>query len=114
MSFTAKQLSDHLFTGPDYDDPNYDDKYDEWEAECDEFFYGSGNLGDFGNFKSVARWSYGDGQEQGVVFQHESGRYFKVTGYYSSWDSSTWDELHEVEPYEVVKIRYRKVNKNDD
>ena len=47
MSFTAKQLSDHLFTGPDYDDPNYDDKYDEWEAECDEFFYGSGNLGDF-------------------------------------------------------------------
>jgi len=114
MTFTAAQVFNYLNEEPDEDDfqdtEAYDLAYEKWEETIDEFYYEGGTVGDFGNFKPVASWSYGDGKEQGVVFQHEeSGRFFKALGYYSSWDSSTWDSFDEVEPYSVVKTRYRKV-----
>lgn len=115
MSFTAEDLKKYLFEGPDEEDfdpdtDDFDEAEEKWEEARDEFFYEAGELPGFGLFNSVAQWNMGDGHEQGIVVKHEeSGRFFKITGYYSSWDSSDWDELEEVEPYEVTKIRYRKV-----
>ena len=113
MSFTDKQLMKYLTEEPEFDEENYDDQYDEWYERVDEFFYEGGDLPGFGSFEQVASWNYGDGHERGAVFKHESGRYFQATGSYSSWDSSTWDKVEEVEPYEVTKIRYRRIN-NDN
>lgn len=43
----------------------------------------------------------GDGSERYVVFKFAKGneeQYFRYTGYYASWDGTTWDDLtpHEV------------------
>lgn len=110
MSFTDEQLKRYLLEGPvDDEAEDFDEIYDDWHDSVDEFFYEGGDLEGFGNFKIVASWNLGDGHEQGTVFQHESGRFFKVTGWYSSWDTGEWETVEEVEPYEVTKIRYRKV-----
>lgn len=112
MSFTEDDLRKVLLEGPDIDidDPDYDEKHNDWYDEISDFMYGGGGLTGFGDFDAVASWNYGDGHEQGVVFRHkQSGRYFMVKGYYSSWDASSWESVDEVEPYEVTKIRYRKV-----
>lgn len=117
MSFTVKDLRKYLFEGPDEDDfdadtDDFENAEEEWYENRDEFFYEAGELPGFGLFKNVAQWNMGDGHECGTVFQHvESGRFFKAVGWYSSWDSgSTYETLEEVEPYEVTKIRYRKVS----
>jgi len=63
-----------------------------------------------GTFAHVANWSYGDGHEQGNVVKHvETGTYLRISGVYSSWDSSQWNELAEVRPYEKTVVRYQTV-----
>lgn len=64
-----------------------------------------------GTFTEVVSWSYGDGHEQGKVLKHhETDTLFKLTGTYSSWDSSQWHELAEVRPYEKTVVRYETVD----
>ncbi len=57
--------------------------------------------------------SNGDGQErEGVLkFNFEDGTniIIKVVGTYSSWSSSTWEEVYEAKPYEFKETRYERV-----
>lgn len=50
----------------------------------------------------------GEGENLWVVFS-VGDQFFKVVGYYSSWDGEDWDgaDVEEVEPHEVVVIQYR-------
>jgi hypothetical protein len=50
----------------------------------------------------------GEGDERWVVFSVGDNLY-RVSGYYSSWDGTTWEDTtpREVEAYEVSVTRYR-------
>lgn len=78
-------------------------------TEIEDFHYEGGKIQGFGTFKAVGRWNLGDGHECGVVWKHEeSGRHFRQSGWYSSWDSGDWDgDLEEVEAVEVTVTRYK-------
>lgn len=53
----------------------------------------------------------GDGQEMWIVFSL-GDQFFRKTGYYSSWDGSSWDgALVEVEPY-VEPVTFYRVKTN--
>ena len=77
--------------------------------QSEEFFYEGGFVANFGYFKPVGSWNLGDGHERGVVFEHQgTGRFFRKTGWYSSWDSGDWDgDMEEVEPVQVTITRYK-------
>lgn len=50
----------------------------------------------------------GGGEELWVVFK-VGDQYFRKSGYYASYDGSTWDgALEEVEPYVEPKTLYRR------
>jgi hypothetical protein len=51
----------------------------------------------------------GEGEERWVVFS-VGDKLFQVSGYYSSWDGTTWEDVtpREVEAYEVSVTRYRR------
>lgn len=109
VTFTAEELLEKINSfdenewyesGREYGEPEY----------LGDFFYQGGTVPGMGEFRVVASWNLGDGHEQGVVFEHEeSGRFFRATGWYSSWDTGEWQEMDEVEPYQKVVTRYRKV-----
>jgi len=62
-----------------------------------------------GTFHLLSDWSGGDGKPMGKVTEHlESGVIMMVEGTYSSWDSSEWDDMVEVEPYFFQETRYRE------
>ena len=64
-----------------------------------------------GTFENVTNWNHGDGHEQGQVVKHvESGLYFMITGTYSSWDSSDWEEWKLALPYQFTETRYKVVD----
>lgn len=55
----------------------------------------------------------GQGDQRYVVWSIGEGdakQYFKVSGYYASWDGTTWDDLtpYEVEPFERTVIEFRR------
>lgn len=79
---------------------------DSWWHEPDDYLH------NFGHFKSRDSWNLGDGHECGIVFEHvESGRLFRKTGWYSSWDSGEWDgPLTEVEAVEYTSFKYRDLS----
>jgi hypothetical protein len=51
----------------------------------------------------------GQGETRYVVFQ-VADQFFRVDGYYASWDGTTWEDPtpYEVEPREVTVIRYER------
>lgn len=55
----------------------------------------------------------GQGEQRWVVFS-VGDQFFEVSGYYASWDGTTWEDpsLTEVEPKEVVKIEYVRKGAN--
>lgn len=52
-----------------------------------------------------------EGSYRSVVFEVEgTGEFFEVSGYYSSWDGTEWDDPtpHRVTPKEVTVIQYER------
>lgn len=49
----------------------------------------------------------GEGEEYYLIFSVED-QFFKVEGYYTSWNGANWDsaEVEEVEPVEVLVTQY--------
>ena len=87
----------------------YDDEF--YEEVREPFLYGWGEYtkSPIGTFEEAADWNHGDGHEMGrVVLHKETGKYFMITGTYSSWDSSDWGSVVEAEPYEFTETRYRE------
>jgi hypothetical protein len=67
------------------------------------------------DFEYIADDDYWDGGEdryQGRVFKELStGKLYKVSGYYSSWDGTQWDDVEEVEAVEKKVIVYEAISK---
>lgn len=109
MTFTAAELEAYL------DEGGFDDQLSFWD-EPDSDWFKTSNAEELKRFKQrfgaypepAANWGgQGDGAAMGAVIKI-GDRYFKRTGYYSSWDSSEYDStVEEVEPYEKTVIRYR-------
>lgn len=51
----------------------------------------------------------GDGEERWVVFS-VGDKFYEVSGYYASWDGTTWDDLdiYDVEPFQVQVTKYKR------
>lgn len=90
----------------------YDNLYTKAQIERSDFYKDmilpSGNvylIEDFGG--------EGQGEQRWVVFS-VGDQFFEVSGYYASWDGTTWEDqsLIEVEPKEVVKIEYVRKGAN--
>ena len=61
-------------------------------------------------FKVVYDQNYGDGNEWTLAFSFPNLKMFAVMeGYYSSWDSSHWDNVKFAQPYEHIETRYKPV-----
>lgn len=57
-----------------------------------------------------ASTDYDDGREERTMVVKIGDRYFQKTGYYDSWDSTTWDgRLFEVKPVEKTITVYEEV-----
>lgn len=54
----------------------------------------------------IKDWCYGDGHEMGKVIKI-GDQFWQVDGTYSSWDSSEWDDIYEVEVYVEPTTMYR-------
>lgn len=69
--------------------------------------------GDLYGIKSVYHDGGGEGHGEYIESIIEvDGRLFRKTGYYMSYDGSTWDgDLEEVEAYEKTVIDYRPVSR---
>ncbi len=84
----------------------------------DESSFGALNWGktelSLGVFESVQRWGgEGEGEDAGYIVKHEeSGRLFRVEGYYASYDGYSWEsaDLSEVVETTVTVSRYKDVN----
>lgn len=107
---TAKQIENEIkaFTEQEYFEdawPDFLDELDGWRNDPPELELPSGSA------KFVKRYGgEGKGEKYWVIFS-VGDELFKVDGYYSSWDGSSWDdaEMYKVEPVEVTVIEYRKV-----
>lgn len=114
--------------GEDYDEnPRFmkygwreDAQFEPVAEEYDELAYmvsqeeATVRIDNVGTFEHVVTWGgEGDGAEIGNVirFTDSEGnvQHFEQTGTYSSWDSTYFDEWHEVQPFEKTVIRYRRV-----
>lgn len=97
------------FVSPD--DEDFDE--DEVTEQTEEFWYEGGYVSGIGYFKMLANGNLGDGHEAWAVIEHQgSGRTFRKSGYYSSWESGTVldSDLIEVVPAEVKVVRYRPID----
>lgn len=85
--------------------------YEAW-SEFHEFMYGGSVELPSGNTATeVDRFGgEGKGDVYYVVFQI-GDKFYRVDGYYSSWEGVNWDsaEPYEVKPVEVTVIEYKKV-----
>lgn len=81
----------------------------EAELEDNEFMYEGGFLPGLGHFSMIDNGHLGDGHEAWALVEHESGRLFRISGWYSSWGESGWDHCSEVVPAEVKVVRYQDV-----
>lgn len=81
---------------------------------AEEFSYEGGFIQGLGTFTVLDSGNLGDGHDAWTLFKHEeSGRLFRVGGWYSSWDSGEWNECVEVEPAEVHVVRYKPLGAPD-
>lgn len=94
-----------------------ENKLEHWEgfAEFVEMFDYRGDT--IFNFLGlpVTHESYWGGKGDGAEFHHVlrwDDRYFRFSGWYSSWDSSQWsDKVVEVSPIHVTVTRYKELDK---
>lgn len=112
MTFTADDLNAAIETAYENLPDDEKDYGDEWFAFAEGGKYGldtlSTPLGQVNRVDSGPD-DPGDGKAIWVVVR-VGNRHFRKSGYYSSWDSSSYDgELEEVEPYEKTVTDYRKV-----
>lgn len=66
------------------------------------------------NYKQVYDLNLGDGNDMvhvyAFTFENESEPvYVKCDGWYSSWDSSEYNNVCIAEPYDYTEVRYRKI-----
>lgn len=114
---TAKEVSgvieDWSANVVDPDEPEYDERFDDYGSVWDTLCYekGTANVPGLGEIEVVDSHSGdGDGSETWVVFK-VGDQLFRKTGAYSSWDSNYWDgSIVEVEPYQEVCTFYRRIN----
>lgn len=79
--------------------------------EPEEISYEGGIVQGLGHVKVLDNGNLGDGHEAWVLFEHvESGRFFRLGGYYSSWGSGEMDDWVEVVPAQVTVVRYADIN----
>jgi hypothetical protein len=75
--------------------------------------YNEGMYTEDSNAKEVYYISYGDGNEMEEVlkfsFKDSEPIFVLMVGFYSSWDSSTFNSVSLAEPYEFKEIRYRAI-----
>lgn len=85
--------------------------YQAWDAFQEEI-WGDGTVElASGTAKTLKRFGgEGKGDAYYVVFQI-GDKFYRVDGYYSSWEGVNWDsaEPYEVKPVEVTVIKYKKV-----
>ena len=106
-----KNLWDYPHKSP-LPDVEGDELIDEFRDEVLYMWRDSVTVEGLGEFTKLAEWSGGDGHEQGIVVQHvPTGIILMFLGVYSSWDSSSWDDIVEAEPFEFRETRYREVTK---
>lgn len=100
MSFTAKQIEEAL------DTLREDEDFDYYELEED-----SVELPNIGKTEAIDNYGgEGQGDERWIVFK-VGDQLFRLNGYYSSYDGSTWDGgVEEVEAYEKTVTDYRVIN----
>lgn len=89
-----------------------EDEAEEYAAD-NEFTYEGGYIPGLGFFRMVGNGNLGDGHEAWALVEHESGRLFRIGGWYSSWDSGEWNECVEVEVAEVKVVRYKPKGGDD-
>lgn len=82
--------------------------------EVEDPYYEGVTLQGFGTFEVINTGNLGDGHEAWSVLRHnESGRLFRRSGYYSSWDGGDWDgDLVEVEPVQVTVTRFKPLDED--
>lgn len=65
------------------------------------------------DFEYIADDDYWDGGEdriRGCIFRENStGKLYKISGYYSSWDGTEWDITEEVKAVEKIVVVYENV-----
>lgn len=84
---------------------------DAWPEFQDYIYGGSVELPSGNTATEVERFGgEGKGDTYYVVFQI-GDKFYRVDGYYSSWEGANWDsaEPYEVKPVEVTVIKYKKV-----
>ncbi len=83
--------------------------------EPEDLGYEGALLKGFGTFTSVDSGNLGDGHEAWQILKHEeSGRFFRISGYYSSWDGGAMDDWSEVVPVQVNLVRFADINTPDN
>lgn len=107
---TAKQVKQEIidFTKAEYFEkawPDFLEELKDWSSTPPEVQLPSGTAKFFKRYGGE-----GLGEEYWVIFS-VGDELFKVVGYYSSWDGSSWDdaEIYKVEPVEVTVIEYQAV-----
>jgi hypothetical protein len=87
----VKKNNTSLFRKFYYEDPQYDNKY-----------------------KIVWELNWGDGNELFVAINFpEENINVLLSGYYSSWDSDTFNKVSLSVPYEHVETRYRELSESE-
>ena len=100
------------------------DFIESWEASEEAFLHG--DLADY--YEGDGEFSYPEGLTVTVVEQHGGGegdgevvyciykvvdgdstKYYKAHGWYASYDGSHYDGIFEVEPYQELVTKYKRV-----
>lgn len=104
MTYTVEQVVDVLEAA--------DTGYSNWQwGVADLEYYGRTLDTAIGEVSFVDGYtgSEGGGEDVWMVFK-VGDQYFRTTGYYASYDGTTWDGgTEEVEPFEKTVIDYRRV-----
>jgi hypothetical protein len=59
--------------------------------------------------KTVYDQNWGDGNEYYIALEFTNfGMFILLEGYYSSWDSPSWDSVSHAMPYEFKETRYKE------
>jgi hypothetical protein len=104
MGFTAEQVKEMVseFEEKNEDDDSYS-VYDRLKREEEVEVPGLGKL-----IHTDSYGGEGQGDDYWVVFQ-AGDQYFRVNGYYASYDGGELDgEVEEVEPHEVTVTEWRR------
>lgn len=79
------------------------------KANCEKYDYKTGTLESGPAYIEEDFGGEGQGETRYVVFSVD-GQFFRVDGYYASWDGTNWESAspYEVEAKEVTVIKYER------